>query len=129
MATTEVSDILTINDGLKEANVYGVQVPGHEGRTGMAAVTLNEDTQFDGSRLYSHVIGYLPSYARPRFIRIQNAVEVTGTFKQMKGRLVEQGFDLGQIQDPLYILDDKEKSYVPLTPDIYSSIISGNVKL
>lgn len=60
---------------------------------------------------------------------VQNAVEVTGTFKQMKGRLVEQGFDLGQIQDPLYILDDKEKSYVPLTPDIYSSIISGNVKL
>lgn len=28
MATTEVSDILTISDCLEEANVYGVQVPG-----------------------------------------------------------------------------------------------------
>lgn len=28
VATTEVSDILTISDCLKEANVYGVRVPG-----------------------------------------------------------------------------------------------------
>lgn len=29
MATTEVSDILTICECLKEANVYGVKVPGY----------------------------------------------------------------------------------------------------
>lgn len=29
MATTEVADILTIADCVKEANVYGVQVPGN----------------------------------------------------------------------------------------------------
>lgn len=29
MATTEVSDILTISECLKEANVYGVKVPGN----------------------------------------------------------------------------------------------------
>ncbi|TDH16891.1 hypothetical protein EPR50_G00002710 [Perca flavescens] len=129
VATNEVSDILTISDCLKEANVYGVQVPGHEGRIGMAAVTVKEGAQFDGSRIYHHVVNYLPSYARPRFIRIQNAVEVTGTFKQMKVKLVEESFDPGRIQDPLYILDDKEKSYVPLRSQVYSSIISGNIKL
>ncbi|XP_051235628.1 long-chain fatty acid transport protein 2 isoform X1 [Dicentrarchus labrax] len=129
VATTEVSDILTINDCLKEANVYGVQVPGHEGRIGMAAITVNEGAQFDGSKIYNHVVNYLPSYARPRFIRIQNAVEVTGTFKQMKGKLVEDSFDPGRIQDPLYILDDHEKSYIQLTAEVYRSIISGNIKL
>ncbi|XP_035508289.1 very long-chain acyl-CoA synthetase-like [Morone saxatilis] len=129
VATTEVSDILTINDCLKEANVYGVQVPGHEGRIGMAAITVNEGAQFDGSKIYNHVVNYLPSYARPRFIRIQNAVEVTGTFKQMKVKLVEESFDPGRIQDPLYILDDHEKSYIPLTAQVYRSIISGNIKL
>ncbi|XP_055010915.1 long-chain fatty acid transport protein 2-like isoform X2 [Boleophthalmus pectinirostris] len=128
VATTEVSDILTMWDCIKEANVYGVSVPGHEGRIGMAAVTLKEDTHFDGRKLYSHVTEYLPSYARPRFIRIQ-AVEVTGTFKQMKVKLVGQGFDLGLIQDPLFILDDREKSYVTMTTEIYNSIISGNMKL
>ncbi|KAL3065728.1 hypothetical protein OYC64_015806 [Pagothenia borchgrevinki] len=129
VATNEVSDILTISDGLKEANVYGVQVPGHEGRIGMAAVTMKEGAQFDGSRIFNHVVSYLPSYARPRFIRIQNAVEVTGTFKQMKVKLVEESFDLGRIQDPLYILDNEEKSYITLTAQVYSSIISGNIKL
>ncbi|XP_040891760.1 very long-chain acyl-CoA synthetase [Toxotes jaculatrix] len=129
VATTEVSDILTISDCLKEANVYGVQVPGHEGRIGMAAVTVKEGAQFDGSKIYNHVVSYLPSYARPRFIRIQNAVEVTGTFKQMKVKLVEESFDPGRIRDPLYILGDSEKSYIPLTAEIYCSIISGNIKL
>ncbi|KAK5874221.1 hypothetical protein PBY51_019188 [Eleginops maclovinus] len=129
VATNEVSDILTISDCLKEANVYGVQVPGHEGRIGMAAVTVKEGSQFDGSSIYNHVVSYLPSYARPRFIRIQNAVEVTGTFKQMKVKLVEESFDPGRIQDPLYILDNEEKSYIPLTDQVYGSIISGNIKL
>lgn len=129
VATNEVSDILTISDCLKEANVYGVQVPGHEGRVGMAAVTVKEGAEFNGSRIYNHVVNYLPSYARPRFIRIQNAVEVTGTFKQMKVKLVEESFDPGRIQDPLYILDDAEKSYVPLTAQVYSFIISGHIKL
>ncbi|XP_031698567.1 very long-chain acyl-CoA synthetase-like [Anarrhichthys ocellatus] len=95
----------------------------------MAAVTVNEGAQFDGSRIYNHVVNYLPSYARPRFIRIQNAVEVTGTFKQMKVKLVEESFDPGRIQDPIYILDGKEKSYLPLTAQVYCSIVSGNIKL
>ncbi|XP_040020772.2 long-chain fatty acid transport protein 2 [Gasterosteus aculeatus] len=129
VATNEVSDILTLCDCLKEANVYGVQVPGHEGRIGMAAVTVKEGAQFDGSRIYNHLVNYLPSYARPRFIRIQNVVEVTATFKQMKVKLVEESFDPGRTQHPIYILDDKEKSYIPLTAQVYSSIISGNIKL
>lgn len=44
---------------------------GHEGRIGMAAATLKKDAPFDGSKLYDHVVSYLPSYARPRFIRLQ----------------------------------------------------------
>uniref|UniRef100_A0A8D3AT82 long-chain-fatty-acid--CoA ligase n=2 Tax=Scophthalmus maximus TaxID=52904 RepID=A0A8D3AT82_SCOMX len=129
VATTEVSDILTISDCLEEANVYGVQVPGHEGRVGMAAITVMEGAEFDGRKIYNHVVSHLPSYARPRFIRTQNAVEVTGTFKQMKMKLVEESFDPGRIADSLYILDDNEKSYMPLTAQIYCSIVSGNIKL
>lgn len=56
-------------------------------------------------------------------------MEVTGTFKQMKVKLMDQGFDPGSIQDPLYILDDRAESYVLLTDDIYKSIMSGNIKL
>lgn len=37
----------------------------------MAALTLKENMDFDGEAIYQHVKNYLPSYARPRFIRIQ----------------------------------------------------------
>lgn len=45
--------------------------PGHEGRIGMAAVTIKEGREFDCSEAFTHVANYLPSYARPRFIRIK----------------------------------------------------------
>ncbi|XP_003969920.2 very long-chain acyl-CoA synthetase-like [Takifugu rubripes] len=129
VATTEVSDILAMSGCLKEANVYGVRVPGHEGRIGMAAVVVREGERLDGHRIYDHVVSYLPSYARPRFIRIRNVMEVTGTFKQMKMKLVEEGFNPEFVQDPLYVLDDGEKSYTPMTAQLYSRIISGSLKL
>lgn len=44
---------------------------GHEGRIGMAAVTLREGQDFDCSDTYSYVVKYLPAYAHPRFIRVQ----------------------------------------------------------
>ncbi|XP_038839259.1 very long-chain acyl-CoA synthetase-like, partial [Salvelinus namaycush] len=129
VATTEVADILNLIDFVQEANVYGVQVPGNEGRIGMAAVTVKGGEQFDGNKTFSHVASYLPAYARPRFIRIQNALEVTGTFKQMKVRLVEEGFDPASITDPLYILQERNQSYTPMTGQVYSSIVAGIIKL
>ncbi|XP_035250821.1 very long-chain acyl-CoA synthetase-like isoform X2 [Anguilla anguilla] len=129
VATTEVSDVLVTADCIQEANVYGVSVPGHEGRIGMAAVTLKEGAEFDPNSVFSQVVSYLPAYARPRFIRIQDSLDVTGTFKQMKVKLVEEGFCPSAVPDPLYFLDDKEKSYVPMTQEIFHSIESGSIKL
>lgn len=37
----------------------------------MAAMTLKENMTFDGKAVFQHVKNYLPSYSRPRFIRIQ----------------------------------------------------------
>ncbi|XP_048112545.1 very long-chain acyl-CoA synthetase-like [Alosa alosa] len=129
VATNEISDILTMMSSITEANVYGVKVPGHEGRVGMAAVTLQNGEAFDGSRVFSHVCAYLPAYARPRFIRIQSALEVTGTFKQMKVKLVEEGFSPDAVRDPIHFLDEREKRYSPLTADMHAAILQGSVKL
>uniref|UniRef100_A0AAY4DJL7 long-chain-fatty-acid--CoA ligase n=1 Tax=Denticeps clupeoides TaxID=299321 RepID=A0AAY4DJL7_9TELE len=129
VATTEVSDILTMMEFVEEANVYGVQVPGHEGKIGMAAITIKEDEEPDWESMFSHISSYLPAYAHPRFIRIQNSVEVTATFKQMKVKLVEAGFNPSMVCDPLFFLNDKAKTYIPMTEDIYNSIVSGTIKL
>ncbi|CAL8359792.1 unnamed protein product [Gadus morhua 'NCC'] len=128
VATTEVADALSLAGCVRDSNVYGVEVPGHEGRAGMAVLTLREGAQFEGVLVYQQVVG-LPSYARPRFIRIQTEVEVTSTFKQLKRRLVEEGFDPESIADPLYVLDEAAQSYISLTPRVYGLLSSGGIKL
>ncbi|XP_043838022.1 very long-chain acyl-CoA synthetase isoform X2 [Dromiciops gliroides] len=129
VATTEVADIVGLVDFVQEVNVYGVPVPGHEGRIGMASIRMKENHEFDGKKLYKHITDYLPSYARPRFIRLQDTIEITGTFKHRKVTLVEEGFNPTVIKDVLYFLDDTEKMYIPMTEDIYNSITNKSLKL
>ena len=58
----------------------------------------------------------------------QDALVVTGTFKQMKVKLGEEGFNPAVIKDPLFFLEDGE-GYVPMTQDIYNSIAEGRNRL
>lgn len=129
VATTEVTEILGLVDFIQEASVYGVQVPGNEGRAGMAAVIVRPECTFDGKKLFDLVVRELPSYARPLFIRLQESIETTSTFKHQKFGLVESGFNPSTISDPLYFLDYTEKSYIPLTSSIYASISNGQKKV
>lgn len=129
VATTEVADVVGLVDFVQEVNVYGVPVPGHEGRIGMASIKLKEDCEFEGKKLFKHVADYLPSYARPRFLRIQDTIEITGTFKHRKVTLVEEGFNPAVIKDALYFLDEKAEMYVPMTEDIYNAVNGGTLKL
>uniref|UniRef100_A0A8C0BHN5 long-chain-fatty-acid--CoA ligase n=1 Tax=Buteo japonicus TaxID=224669 RepID=A0A8C0BHN5_9AVES len=129
VATTEVEATLALVNFIQEVNVYGVSVPGCEGRCGMAAICLKAGMSFEGESLYAFTGDTLPSYAAPRFVRIQDALEITGTFKQCKGNLVKEGFDPNVIKDPLFFRDDKKKSYVPLNPDIYAAILDMKLNL
>ncbi|XP_022542746.2 very long-chain acyl-CoA synthetase [Astyanax mexicanus] len=125
VATMEVSDVMTMLEFIEDCNVYGVEVPGHEGRIGMAAVTLKEGREFEAKEAFIHVCNFLPVYARPRFIRILESMELTGTFKQVKVTLVKEGFNPEVISQPLYVLQESSHSYVPLTHSDYSMIIAG----
>lgn len=66
-----------------------------------------------------------------KFIKFifQNSLEITGTFKMKKVKLVEEGFDPTLIQDPLYFLDLTQKKYIPLSQEIHNSIMTHNIKL
>ena len=91
VATSEVAGALSSFPGVKEANVYGVTVPGAEGRAGMAQLVVGDG--FDIKALAAHVDAELPTAARPLFVRLQKQIETTGTFKYRKMDLVEAGFD------------------------------------
>ncbi|XP_027716888.1 bile acyl-CoA synthetase [Vombatus ursinus] len=129
VSTREVEGMLSLVDFLEEVNVYGVPVPGCEGKVGMAAVRLRPGKAFDGQKLHSFIENGLPVYAAPHFIRIQDSLETTGSFKLIKSRLVQEGFDLSAISDPLYVLDRKSKTFQPLTLDLYHAILDGSFQL
>jgi fatty-acyl-CoA synthase len=127
VATSEVSEALGVVPGVKEANVYGVSVPGQDGRAGMAALVTGSG--FDVAVLAGALASNLPPYARPVFVRLLPELEITGTFKQRKVELVKDGFDPAAIRDPLYWFDSARRQYVPLTATDYAGVIAGTVKL
>ena len=64
VATSEVAEALSAVPGVREANVYGVAVPGHDGRAGMAALVV--DGNFDPVALAAPAwrAGYPPTRDR-----------------------------------------------------------------
>ncbi|CAM9996702.1 unnamed protein product [Bubo scandiacus] len=129
VATTEVAEALVAHESLQEATVYGVTVPGHEGRAGMAALVLRPGCRLDGPALYRHVEQLLPPYARPRFLRLQERLAMTETFKQQKVRLAQEGFDPARVPDPLFLLDETTKAYVPLGPALWEGVLDGRLRI
>ncbi|XP_004596968.2 long-chain fatty acid transport protein 5 [Ochotona princeps] len=129
VSTREVESVLNLVDFLQEVNVYGVPVPGCEGKIGMAAVQLAPGRTFNGQELYQHVRAWLPTYAAPHFIRIQDTLEITSTFKLKKSQLVQEGFNMEIIGDPLFILDNQAQTFRPLTADTYQAVCEGTWKL
>src|SRR5262249_1216089 len=110
-----------------EAIVYGVQVDKLDGRAGMAAITPGADFKIEG--LHDFLAEELPAYARPLFLRLIPEIETPGTFKYRKLDLEQEGFDPARIEHGLYFDDPEQKTYTPLTPDLYERIQSGAVRL
>jgi fatty-acyl-CoA synthase len=114
VSTQEVAEALAGFPGLEIANVYGVRVPGHEGRAGMAALVLRDPAAFDGRAFFAHT-KQLPPYAAPVFVRLAPQADLTSTFKLRKLDLQREGFDPGRVPDPLFVRDEGARTYVALT--------------
>jgi fatty-acyl-CoA synthase len=127
VSTTEVAGVIAACPGVADAAVYGVSVPGTEGRAGMAAVVAAAG--FDLGDLRRGLVTHLPEYARPLFIRIVTALELTGTFKLSKQQLALEGYDLTRVRDALYIDDAARKAYVPLDAPLYARLQAGKLRL
>ncbi|MEV6559389.1 long-chain-acyl-CoA synthetase [Nocardia sp. NPDC051756] len=121
VSTTEVQEQLVRWPGIAAASVYGVEIPGREGRAGMAAIVLADGARFDGEALAAHLDAALPPYARPVFIRIRPTLETTATLKLAKLALQRDGFALRE-GEPIYVRDAGERVYQELTPERYAAI-------
>lgn len=127
VSTSEVEGIMANALGLNSVVVYGVQIPGCEGRAGMAAIEDPDDV-IDVKFISSKLPDVLPSYARPVFLRVTNAVDTTGTFKFQKTRFRKEGFDFSIVKDKLFFLDSKFGEYCVLTGEIHRKIVDGDMR-
>lgn len=134
VSTAEVSQALGMHPRVQEANVYGVQLPHHDGRAGCAALVLSSPGTAVGEEtlhsLAQHVAQTLPRYAAPVFLRITKPgkMQTTGTNKQQKHDLRAEGVDPDKVgDDELYWLQGGR--YVPFTKRDWNSLNGGKVKL
>jgi fatty-acyl-CoA synthase len=125
VSTTEVAECITTFPGIFEATVYGVQIPGSDGRAGMAAIVPENVAGLDLAALREHLKAHLPDYARPMFLRLQEHLEITGTFKPRKLDLVSEGFDPARTGDPIYVDDKPTQAYVRMDAAQYADLMGG----
>ena len=109
VSTTEVAAAIQSCPGVLDALVFGVSVPGADGKAGMAALVAAPD--FDLANLRQHLDERLPSYARPLFVRLCDTLETTGTFRARKTELAGEGFRVAG--DRVWFDDRKSAAYVP----------------
>jgi citronellyl-CoA synthetase len=124
VSTNEVGEILNGYHDVNMSNVYGVKIPGCEGRAGMVAFSLEYREHFNWDEFSTYVENNLPKYARPIFVRIIEEMDTTGTFKLKKNDLREQAFDITSITDTVYCLKPNSNTYQPLDNDWLEQINS-----
>ncbi|GFR76961.1 very long-chain acyl-CoA synthetase [Elysia marginata] len=130
VSTTELANVISNLPFIEDANVYGVAIPGSDGRAGMAAITVSPGariTEKEMKELYDHVVEELPSYAQPLFIRHLTQAVLTGTFKQRKVELVKEAYDISLVKDPLFFLDHKKQTYSPLREQDLGTFLSSKL--
>uniref|UniRef100_A0A8C4IJ43 long-chain-fatty-acid--CoA ligase n=1 Tax=Dicentrarchus labrax TaxID=13489 RepID=A0A8C4IJ43_DICLA len=128
VSTTEVEGTLSRLLDMKDVVVYGVEVPGAEGKAGMAAIA-DPSHSTDLEKFVKDMEKALPPYARPVFLRFLPEVNKTGTFKFQKTDMRRDGFDPSAVPDRLYFLDSSRGRYMQLDEEVYRSILSGKHKL
>ncbi|MCJ1401650.1 hypothetical protein MMC11_004867 [Xylographa trunciseda] len=142
VSTAEVAETLGKYPGIVEANVYGVLVPGHEGRAGCAALDLEALTKdaFDWKAFTKYVRTRLPRYTVPVFIRVvEGGVGSMSSHnsKQNKVPLRQEGIDPqlrgtkvdGGQRDQMYWLAPKAEEYVPFTEQDWETLVAGQARL
>lgn len=151
VSTNEVAETLSgfPRGGVQEVNVYGVQLPNHDGRAGCAAIKLAAGT---GGEAYMRELGewakrVMPRFKVPFFVRTMTKMEITGTNKHVKAPLRLQGVDpdkVGVVEqekgDDAWVGVGEERfwwlgdgadglGYVPFRKRDWDGLVGGKTKL
>ena len=135
VSTAEVAEALGAYPGVTEANVYGVRVPGHDGRAGCAAVATSGPVDWKAFATFAR--GRLPRYAVPVFVRVVAAAMRTHNNKQNKVPLREEGVDpglrgtkvVGGEADRVLWIPPRGEGYVEFGEEEWRALVAGKASL
>jgi citronellyl-CoA synthetase len=131
-STNEVGEIINAFPQVHTTNVFGVQIPGTDGRAGMAAISFDPEQvkraeDVDWAGLSAHVGDKLARYARPIFVRVRTDQDTTSTFKLLKKELREEAFHPDRVGDEaIYVLKPGSDVYEPLDQAFHDRIMAGD---
>ena len=77
VSTVEVESVISSVLEQTDSVVYGVDIPGVEGKAGMAAI-VEDVAKFDLEKFLKRMKAELPIYAIPLFIRLVATIDLTG---------------------------------------------------
>lgn len=125
VSTEEVGTVIQHIEGVDVCAVYGIKLPGREGRAGMVAIQLRAGARFDGTVFGKAVEENLFPASRPRFVRIVEELPLTSTLKLVKHSLQQEGADPRKISDALYVYDEAAKIYRALNAENYERFVNA----
>lgn len=126
VSTSEIEAVISNVVGLVDCVVYGVEIPGCEGKAGMAAI-LDPEHRVDLNELLIELQKILPSYSIPTFVRKCRSLDTTATFKLPKAALRSQSFDPSRVTDPLYYYDVRKREYLKLDSQVFDKIQTAQI--
>jgi fatty-acyl-CoA synthase len=124
VAVAVVERELSATPGVREALVTGVEVPGYDGRVGLAVLVAEPD--FELSALQP-LAARLPRSALPRFVRLEKELPRTSSLKLKRRAWAREGVDPARVVGPLWVLLDGH--YRPLRAETYRDIVTGKLRL
>lgn len=130
VSTMEVSEVLSAYPAVVDANVYGAEVPGKDGRACMVALTVEGGAELDAQMFATYCRANLPAYAVPLFVRfLAEEINLTGTFKHQKVEYRNEGCDPDKVKDTMWWFNTSSGTYEPYGLEQYQSIAAGRSKL
>jgi len=151
VSTNEIAEVVARfpGGGIEDVNVYGVELPNHDGRAGCAAIKLTPGL---GGEAYMRELGewakkVMPKFKVPLFVRTVTKMELTGTNKHVKTQLRLQGVNpekiglvekekgvnawVGAEEERLWWLGNGAdgEGYVPFRKRDWDGIVGGKTKL
>ncbi|XP_053209869.1 long-chain fatty acid transport protein 4-like isoform X2 [Panonychus citri] len=127
VATNEIEAMIARFCDNSDAAVFGVEIPGEEGKVGMAAI-VDSSASLDLVKLINFLRSSLPNYALPHFVRLIKELQFTGTSKISKFDLKREGYNINLIKDPIYYLDTKSMVYKPLDKNTYEDMLNAHFR-